>query len=63
MEGKKKKNPIAPNFFFRILSIFYTHRNRGEDFKETDSGIYPKEIDSYIRLSKLFILFFCVPQN
>ena len=62
MEGKKKKNPIAPNFFFQNTKYFlHTHRNRRKDFKETDSGIYPKEIDSYIRLSKLFILFFCVP--
>ena len=26
----------------RILNIFNTHRERGESFKETYSGVYPK---------------------
>ena len=33
------------NLFLRILSILthaHTHGERGEGFKETDSGVYPK---------------------
>ena len=37
-------------FFFRILKYFNTHIHgeRGEDLKETDSGIYLKEPNSLI---------------
>ena len=36
-------------FFFRILNILtYTHREREEGLKETDSGIYSKGLNSLI---------------
>ena len=40
MEGKKKKNPISPNFFFRILSIFYTHIEIGEKILKKLTVVY-----------------------
>ena len=37
-------------FFLRILNIFNTHTEgeRGEGFKETYSGVYPKGSNSWI---------------
>ena len=39
------------HFFFRILNILtHTQGEKGEGFKETNSGIYPKWPNSWILL-------------
>ena len=41
MEGKKKKkNQLLPTFFFRILSIFYTHIEIGEKILKKLTVVY-----------------------